>query len=104
MNDRLTVAVDPELSDLIPNFLARKRADARVIASAVERSEFASVASLAHRLKGEGGSYGFPAISAMGAALESAAHARDRASARSVAMQILAYLERVEVIYRSPEG
>jgi len=104
VNEKITVAIDPDLSDLIPAFLARKRADARAIAAAVEQSELDSVAGFAHRLKGDGGSYGFDAISAMGAELESAAQAGDRAELERIAARILTYLDRVEVIYQSSEN
>jgi len=95
------VQIDPDLSDLIPAFLARKRAEARAIAAAVERSEFHSVADYAHRLKGDGGSYGFDEISAIGADLEAAAQAGERAAVERLAEKILAYLDRVAVVYKS---
>jgi HPt (histidine-containing phosphotransfer) domain-containing protein len=103
MNAKVRVEIDSDLSDLVPVFLARKRADAHAIVAAVKRSEFDSVAGFAHRLKGDGGSYGFHAISMMGAELESAAQSGDRATAERVAGQILAYLDQIEVIYQSSE-
>lgn len=101
MTPKLRVAIDSDLSDLIPAFLAHKRADALAIIAAVERSELRSVAGYAHRLKGDGGSYGFDAISAMGAELESAAQSGDRLTAERVAEKILTYLDQIEVIYQA---
>ncbi|HVA76845.1 MAG TPA: Hpt domain-containing protein [Candidatus Binataceae bacterium] len=103
MNQKVRVEIDSDLSDLVPVFLARKRADARAIVAAVERAEFDSVAGFAHRLKGDGGSYGFDEISMMGAELESAAQSGDLATAERVARRILSYLDQIEVIYHSSQ-
>lgn len=54
---------------------------------------------LGHRLKGEGGGYGFDDISAIGARMEEAAKEADVPKI-SVEVEALAvYLDRVEVVY-----
>jgi HPt (histidine-containing phosphotransfer) domain-containing protein len=65
----------------------------------LRRGDFHRIELLAHSMKGTGGGYGFDAITALGASLETAARQgaheeveRDLASLRS-------YLSRVEVQY-----
>jgi HPt (histidine-containing phosphotransfer) domain-containing protein len=63
---RVTVKVDPDLIDLIPDFLTRKRADLQTLKGAVESGDLATIAALGHKIKGEGGSFGFDAMSEIG--------------------------------------
>jgi len=94
------VEIDADISDLIPGFLERKRIDARSVAEALDRGDFEAVARIAHRLKGEGGSYGFNEISKVGAALEIASKAGQLEVARGLARELAAYLESVQVVYQ----
>ncbi len=86
------IEVDPELRDLIPGFLERKRAEADKIIDALSRNDFATIASLAHRARGEGGSYGFPTVSEIGAALERAAQEKNLDATRNLAQKLSDYL------------
>ncbi len=97
---RTVVEIDADLSDLAPSFLEHKRADARLLQAAIERGDLAAVAALAHRIKGEGGSYGFDEMTEIGAAMEIAGRARDAAGARREIARLAEYLATVEVIYR----
>lgn len=96
---RLVVRVDPDLSDLIPGFLAHKREDAARIRSAMDESDYDTLGKIGHKLKGEGGSYGFDAISEIGLALEQAAKSRDVAGVRRCVEELSAYLASVEIVY-----
>ena len=93
------VHIDADLSDLVPNFLAHKRDDARTIAAAIEMGDYATLSQLGHKMKGEGGSYGFDAITAMGAALEDAAKIQDQVAARHWAAELTTFLNTLEVVY-----
>lgn len=57
------LAHDSDLAPLIDRFVAGLRAQARAISAAFERGDSAEVHRLAVALRGEAGSYGFPAIS-----------------------------------------
>jgi HPt (histidine-containing phosphotransfer) domain-containing protein len=96
---KTVVRIDPDLSDLIPGFLARKREDARVIKDAIARADYDTLGKLGHRMKGEGGGYGFDAITDFGAALERAASLKDLAAAYRWAERLASYLEEIEVVY-----
>ena len=96
--ERITVEIDREIIDLIPGFLARKRADLGKIATALGAKDFAAVAAIAHRIKGEGGAYGFDQLTEMSKELERAAKAGSAAEAQKIAAQISEYIEAVEVV------
>lgn len=97
---RTVVEIDADLSDLTPGFLEHKHADARLLLAAIERGDLIAVAELAHRIKGEGGSYGFDEMTEIGAAMEAAGLAGDDAGARREIARLAEYLATVEVVYR----
>ncbi len=96
---KFIVRVDPDLCDLIPGFLEHKHDDARAILRAVsaERIDFEALRGIGHKLKGEGGSYGFDAISLYGAEIERAARNRDTEMVRRYANELVAYLKSVQI-------
>ncbi len=96
---RFVIQVDPDLYDLIPGFLARKRTDARAILSGVsgERVDFEALSRIGHKLKGEGGSYGLDPVSLYGAQIEQAAHKHDALAIRHYAHELAVYLDSVQI-------
>lgn len=100
MPDRVIVEVDEDLSDLIPDFLIHKRNDIATIFEAVSHRDYAAISSIAHRLKGEGSSYGFDSMTEMGRGLENAAAIRDDGAVTTLARQLLSYLDHVEVVFQ----
>jgi HPt (histidine-containing phosphotransfer) domain-containing protein len=99
MPDRVIVEVDEDLSDLIPGFLAHKRADVMSIFESVARRDYPEISRVAHRIKGEGASYGFDSMTEMGRSLEHAAATRDDGAVTALARQLLDYLDRLEVVF-----
>ena len=100
MPDRVIVEVDEDLSDLIPDFLTHKRDDIDTIFEAVAQRDYAEIGRIAHRIKGEGGSYGFDAMTEMGRSLEHAAAIRDDGAVTTLARQLLRYIDHVEVVFQ----
>ncbi len=96
---KLVVRIDPDLQDLVPIFIAHKHEDAQAIVAAIARADYEALSQLGHRIRGEGGSYGFEELTAIGAALEIAAKARDLAAVRKSAKELTAYLDSVEIVY-----
>lgn len=98
---KFIVRVDSELCDLMPGFLARKRRDALTILADVssDRIDFETVSRIAHKLKGEGRSYGLDAISIYGAEIEQAARNRDALAIRDCAKELSTYLDTVQIEY-----
>lgn len=100
MPDRVIVEVDEDLSDLIPGFLTHKRDDIATIFDAVTRRDYPAISSIAHRIKGEGGSYGFDPMTEIGRSLEHAAATRDDGAVTTLARQLLNYMDRLEIVFQ----
>ena len=65
---------------------------------ALDRGDFEAVESLGHGMKGAGGSFGFEAITDIGAALEQAAASTDTDASRKCVGELSSYLDHVEVV------
>jgi len=98
MQDTIKVRPNPRIADLIPAFLQNRRLEITTLLDALDRGDFAMVESLGHGMKGAGGSWGFDAITEIGAALERAAVVRDVEHSRRCVAELSRYLDRVEVI------
>lgn len=68
------------LNALIPAYLEDRREDLRTLRALLCRSDTPGIEIIGHKLKGSGGSYGFPAISSIGGAIEEAAGTGDLAA------------------------
>ena len=94
--DTILVRGDPKFADLIPGFLQHRRQDVIAIRDALDRGDFAIVESLGHDMKGAGGSWGFRAITDIGAALEQAAKSADNDASRKCMGELSTYLDRIK--------
>jgi CheY-like chemotaxis protein len=74
-------------------FLQHRRQDTVALLDALSRGDFGSVERLGHSMKGSGASFGFQAISDLGAALEKAAWAVDERAARLRVAELAEYLD-----------
>src|SRR6185436_7866922 len=80
---RIILRGDPDLRDLVPGYLENRRKELPRLREALAQNDFSAIQRLAHRMKGEGGGYGFEAISTIGAGLEQAAKDRNAAAAQA---------------------
>lgn len=87
--------IDAEIADLLPGYLERRRDDVRVLRAALAERDFATVQLLGHRMKGSGGSYGIPGLSAVGGRLERAGTCRDADASLRAIEEFEALLERL---------
>ncbi len=94
---RPVVETDPELAELVPGFLVRKREDVAVLMTAVEDLDYQALRAIGHRIKGEGTGFGFDVISDIGRALEDAGRAQDAGAAQHLVRALADYLDSVEV-------
>ncbi len=92
------VTPDPEIARLVPEFLANRRADVEKLRGLIEEGQWDAIKAIGHKMKGTGRGYGFPRISEIGRALESAGTDRDAGRSRAGADALDAYLERVRVV------
>jgi HPt (histidine-containing phosphotransfer) domain-containing protein len=85
---------------LVPGFLDNRRKDAAALARAAETGDGKTVRLLGHRMKGDGGGYGFQEISDIGEALEQAARREDWKVVNEKINALTAFLAHVDVVYR----
>jgi HPt (histidine-containing phosphotransfer) domain-containing protein len=85
------------ISDLVPEYLERRDADALVLSDALSCGDMERVRTLGHSMKGSGGGYGFDGITEIGSRLEDAGMRSDAAAARTAIEDLVAYLRNVEV-------
>jgi HPt (histidine-containing phosphotransfer) domain-containing protein len=68
------------------------------LARALHARDYQAIRTLGHQMHGEGGTFGFDAISTFGAELEQAAVREDDQAVRKIAEELIAYLKRVQVV------
>lgn len=96
----ITVYVDPGLEEIVPGFLDNRRRDVQTIETALQENNLVQIQIIGHRMKGDGGGYGFDAISTIGAALEQAAAREDQSAIQRHTAELIDFLDRVTVVYR----
>ncbi len=97
----ITLYIDQDLEEIVPGFLENRRRDAQTLETALQENSLAQIQIIGHRMRGDGGGYGFDAISAIGGALEQAAAREDRPAIRRLTAELIDFLDRVTVVYRS---
>jgi PAS domain S-box-containing protein len=97
-NETIFVRADPKFADLMPVFLRNCRQNVVAMLDALDRDDFETVEILGHGMRGAGGSYGFQAITEIGAALEQVAERADNNASRKWVGELSRYLDRVEII------
>ena len=98
--DAISVHIDQDLEGIVPGFLENRRRDVQTLEAALQENNLAAIRTIGHRMKGDGGGYGFDAISRMGAALEHAAAREDRSAIQRHTAELIDFLDRVTVVYR----
>lgn len=76
--------VDPDLADLLPEFLTRLRQDTNQLGDDLKASDYAALARTAHNYKGSAGYFGMNELARLATALEIAAKAGDRESIQRI--------------------
>jgi HPt (histidine-containing phosphotransfer) domain-containing protein len=96
----ITLHIDQGLEDIVPGFLENRRRDAQTIEIALQENNMSQIQVIGHRMKGDGGGYGFDVISTIGEALEQAALRGDQDAIRRRTEELTDFLARVSVVYR----
>ena len=99
-SSKVTVYIDPDLEAIVPQFLENRRKDSAALTSAIQGNDLKTVRLLGHRMKGDGGGYGFHEISRIGDVLEQAALREDREVIKHQAAALARFLAQVQVVYR----
>jgi len=96
---KITVVCDADLEDLIPGYLEDRKVECQYIKNLAVNGEFGMVHTIAHGMKGSGGSYGFSMISEIGRDMEIAASNGNPDDIVKQIDALEAYLQAVEVRY-----
>ena len=99
--ERITVYIDPDLEDIIPTFLSNRQKDLQTLRTAIAEKDFETIRILGHRMRGDGGGYGFNAISDIGGVMELAAGRRDEPAIQRQTAALEEFLSRVHIVYRA---
>lgn len=94
-DDATTPITDPEIAPLVPEFLRNRRAEILMFRDALHQGDFSRIQFAAHKLKGTGRGYGFPAMSRIGGDLERAAHEQNGPVVTRLIDELDALLDRV---------
>ena|SRR3990172_9092678 len=98
-NTGITVTVDPDLKELIPDFLTLSKKDVSSMQEALDQNDLQTLTRLGHSFKGCGSGYGFHFLSEIGDKIERLAKTQPRDDSQALIDQLHAYLENVVVIY-----
>ena len=96
----LTVHIDPGLEEIVPGFLENRRRDVQTLETALQQNDLNTIRVIGHRMKGDGGGYGFDVISTIGDGMERAAAREDWDAIRRHTAELIDFLTRVTVVYR----
>jgi HPt (histidine-containing phosphotransfer) domain-containing protein len=94
------VRIDQDLQDIVPVFLANRQKDLQALRRALAEHDFETIRVLGHRMKGDGGGYGFDKITEIGGVMELAAARRDHPAVERHTLELEDFLTRVQVVFR----
>jgi PAS domain S-box-containing protein len=89
-------ADDPDIAAILERFVAGLDAQVRAMHEAMAGHRYEDLRRAAHRMKGAGGSYGYPALTDAARALEDAATNEDPAGAASALERLTALCQAIE--------
>ena len=98
--DPILVRITRDLEDIVPIFLANRRKDLETLRDALATWNLITIQTLGHRMKGDGGGYGFDRISTIGAVMELAAQRQDHQAIEQHIAELEDFLMRIEVVYQ----
>ena len=83
------------VATLLPAYVERRAEDVELLDDALVRDDFEAVARIGHNLRGNGVSFGFPELRALGERIEAAALTRDSSALRELVARFHAYVRRI---------
>jgi HPt (histidine-containing phosphotransfer) domain-containing protein len=99
MNTKNLVLIDPDLEDIIPEYLENIEETLVFFLEAIEKSDFEGLRREGHKLKGHGKAYGFEMISTLGARIESFAKASEMEEIKVQVNNLKDYMANLEIKY-----
>ncbi len=97
--EKIIVAIDEDLEDLIPGYMDNRRSDIKNIEAALLGNDLETIRILGHSMKGSGGGYGFDPITDIGGALEQAAKDAEIEEIKTQAKALADYIDNIDIVY-----
>lgn len=94
-----TFKVDPDLKELIPDYLEKRRSELREFRRLMDEGDFQNLQKLGHKLRGSAGSYGFPVLSEVGKEFEEGGKDKDYQRAKRALTLYETVMARIRVKY-----
>ncbi len=99
MSNKISVSIDIELKELIPHFLESRTKDVINLTTLITNGDFKAIESIAHKLSGNAGSYGFMPLGEVGKRMETAAKAKQLDAIKVEFEKMKDYLNNIEITY-----
>ncbi len=103
MKELLTVLIDKDLEDIIPEYFTSQKQKIFDLQNYLISKEFEKIEEFGHKIKGNGKSYGFEYLSKAGAKMEQAAKNNDSVLIEEWCNKIIEYLDNVNIIFVSDD-
>lgn len=97
------VTVSADLKPLIPKFLKSQKLDIDKLVSFIERKDVASIASIAHKIKGNAGSFGFDDFGRLAQQLEREAKTDHFDKMQELIFAMRDYLDNLKILFTDDE-
>ncbi len=94
------IYIDPDLEELIPGFLEKRRKDVEKISQFLDEGNLKEIYVIGHSMSGSGGGYGFDRISEIGKGIEEAASNGNVEDIKRLNNLLADYLSAVKVVIR----
>ena len=100
MTERTDVVhIDRSFEPLVPRFMANRKKEIVTMRQALTGNDFETVRSVAHGMKGVGGSYGFDRMTELAATIEQAAKSADPTTITHQLHTLERYVNDVQITY-----
>lgn len=93
------VHIDASFEPLMPRFMANRKKEIMTMREALTGNDFETVRSVAHGMKGVGGSYGFDRITELAAIIEQAAKSAEATTITHQLQTLEWYMNNVQITY-----
>ena len=93
----ILVEIPAGLEELVPEYLKGRKEEAAALVELLSALEMESIRRIAHDLKGNGASFGFPPLTELGAAMERAVKCSDVEDLGQQIRTLGEYLDRVQL-------
>jgi|GEM_PF-450706 len=90
------IQVDESIKDLVPDYLKNRKIDVEKMNNALRENNFSSIESIAHKIKGSGGSYGFTKMSQIAQQLEISAKENNYEETKNMIKNFKHYLDNIK--------